>query len=49
MCHQRDGESNIQAGKQEVNEEMGFETELKELFFLYLQGTLLTMVLRSIG
>ncbi|MET1260941.1 isopentenyl-diphosphate Delta-isomerase [Flagellimonas sp. DF-77] len=34
--HQRDGESNIQAGKRRLNEEMGFETELKELFsFIY--------------
>lgn len=34
--HQREGESNIQAGKRRLNEEMGFETELKELFsFIY--------------
>ena len=34
--HQRNGESNIQAGKRRLNEEMGFETELKELFsFIY--------------
>lgn len=28
--HQRDGESNIQAGKRRLQEEMGFVTELKE-------------------
>ncbi len=34
--HQRDGESNIEAGKRRLSEEMGFETELKELFsFIY--------------
>ena len=34
--HQREGESNIQAGKRRLKEEMGFETELKELFsFIY--------------
>ena len=34
--HQRDGETNIQAGSRRLNEEMGFETELKELFhFVY--------------
>ncbi|UYW01583.1 isopentenyl-diphosphate Delta-isomerase [Flavobacterium agricola] len=34
--HQRDGESNIQAGKRRLLEEMGFEVELKELFsFIY--------------
>jgi len=34
--HQRAGESNIQAGKRRLKEEMGFETELKELFhFIY--------------
>lgn len=34
--HQRDGETNIQAGSRRLNEEMGFETELKELFhFIY--------------
>jgi isopentenyl-diphosphate Delta-isomerase len=34
--HQRDGESNIQAGSRRLFEEMGFETELKELFhFIY--------------
>lgn len=34
--HQRPGESNIQAGKRRLKEEMGFETELKELFhFIY--------------
>jgi isopentenyl-diphosphate delta-isomerase len=34
--HQRDGETNIQAGKRRLHEEMGFETELKELFsFIY--------------
>lgn len=34
--HQRVGESNIQAGKRRLQEEMGFKTELKELFsFIY--------------
>lgn len=34
--HQRDGESNIEAGKRRLQEEMGFTTELKELFwFVY--------------
>jgi isopentenyl-diphosphate Delta-isomerase len=34
--HQRDGETNIQAGTRRLNEEMGFKTELKELFhFIY--------------
>jgi isopentenyl-diphosphate delta-isomerase, type 1 len=34
--HQRDGESNIEAGKRRLMEEMGFSTELKELFsFIY--------------
>ena len=34
--HQRDGESNIDAGKRRLREEMGFTTELKELFsFVY--------------
>lgn len=34
--HQRDGESNIQAGKRRLMEEMGFETELKEtISFIY--------------
>lgn len=34
--HQRDGETNIEAGKRRLMEEMGFETELKELFsFIY--------------
>ena len=34
--HQREGESNITAGKRRLREEMGFETELKELFsFIY--------------
>lgn len=34
--HQREGETNIQAGKRRLMEEMGFETELKELFsFIY--------------
>ena len=30
--HQRDGESNIEAGKRRLQEEMGFVCELKELF-----------------
>ncbi len=34
--HQRDGENNIEAGKRRLQEEMGFCTELKELFsFIY--------------
>lgn len=34
--HQREGESNIEAGKRRLKEEMGFTTELKELFsFIY--------------
>ena len=34
--HQREGESNITAGKRRLREEMGFETELTELFsFIY--------------
>ena len=34
--HQRDGEGNIEAGKRRLQEEMGFTTDLKELFsFIY--------------
>ena len=34
--HQRDGESNVQAGKRRLIEEMGFVTEIKEVFsFIY--------------
>ncbi len=34
--HQREGETNIGAGKRRLREEMGFETELKEVFsFIY--------------
>jgi isopentenyl-diphosphate delta-isomerase len=34
--HQRNGETNIQAGTRRLYEEMGFKTELKELFnFIY--------------
>ena len=34
--HQREGETNIQAGNRRLHEEMGFRTELKELFhFIY--------------
>ncbi|MFM9825312.1 isopentenyl-diphosphate Delta-isomerase [Flavobacterium sp.] len=34
--HQREGETNIQAGNRRLYEEMGFKTELKELFhFIY--------------
>ncbi|MFD2890970.1 isopentenyl-diphosphate Delta-isomerase [Flavobacterium chuncheonense] len=34
--HQRPGETNIQAGKRRLQEEMGFEVDLKELFhFIY--------------
>ena len=34
--HQRVGETNIEAGKRRLQEEMGFNTELKELFsFIY--------------
>ncbi|WP_124981218.1 isopentenyl-diphosphate Delta-isomerase [Nonlabens xiamenensis] len=35
--HQREGESNIAAGKRRLMEEMGFTTELEELFnFIYI-------------
>jgi isopentenyl-diphosphate delta-isomerase len=35
--HQREGESNIEAGKRRLMEEMGFITDLKELFnFIYI-------------
>jgi isopentenyl-diphosphate delta-isomerase len=35
--HQRDGETNIQAGKRRLQEEMGFSTDLEELFhFIYI-------------
>jgi isopentenyl-diphosphate delta-isomerase len=34
--HQRDGETNLEAGKRRLFEEMGFVTELKEVFsFIY--------------
>ncbi|MBK0370769.1 isopentenyl-diphosphate Delta-isomerase [Flavobacterium agrisoli] len=34
--HQREGESNLEAGQRRLFEEMGFKTELKELFhFIY--------------
>lgn len=34
--HQRDGETNVQAGRRRLQEEMGFTVELKELFnFIY--------------
>ena len=34
--HQRDGESNIEAGKRRLQEEMGFDCDLKEMFwFVY--------------
>lgn len=34
--HQRDGESNIEAGRRRLQEEMGFTTDLKEVFsFVY--------------
>jgi len=34
--HQREGESNLDAGKRRLQEEMGFQVELKELFsFIY--------------
>ena len=34
--HQRNGETNIQAGKRRLQEEMGFSTELKEVTkFIY--------------
>ena len=34
--HQRDGESNIDAGKRRLQEEMGFVTDIKEVFsFIY--------------
>ena len=34
--HQRDGESNIEAGKRRLFEEMGFVCELKEVFSFHL-------------
>ena len=34
--HQRDGESNIEAGRRRLEEEMGFVTDIKEVFsFIY--------------
>ena len=34
--HQRDGESNVEAGRRRLQEEMGFSTDLKEVFsFVY--------------
>lgn len=34
--HQREGETNLEAGKRRLQEEMGFTTELKEVFsFIY--------------
>lgn len=34
--HQREGETNVQAGKRRLEEEMGFSVDLKELFhFIY--------------
>ena len=34
--HQREGESNLEAGKRRLREEMGFSTDLKEVFsFIY--------------
>ncbi|MCL4138787.1 UNVERIFIED_CONTAM: hypothetical protein GTU68_035304 [Idotea baltica] len=34
--HQKDGESNLEAGKRRLQEEMGFVTEIKEVFsFVY--------------
>ena len=34
--HQRQGETNLEAGKRRLREEMGFETDLKEVFsFIY--------------
>lgn len=34
--HQREGETNVQAGKRRMREEMGFDLELKEVFsFIY--------------
>jgi len=34
--HQREGETNIEAGKRRLQEEMGFSTDLKEVFsFIY--------------
>ena len=34
--HQRDGETNLEAGKRRLEEEMGFVTEIKEVFsFIY--------------
>ena len=36
---QREGETNIQAGTRRLQEEMGFVTELKRTFSLYLQSS----------
>ena len=34
--HQREGESNVEAGRRRLQEEMGFTTDLKEVFsFIY--------------
>jgi isopentenyl-diphosphate delta-isomerase len=35
--HQREGESNTGAGSRRLLEEMGFKTELKELFILFIR------------
>ena len=38
--HQREGEGNIEAGKRRLKEEMGFTTDLKELFHFVYQAQL---------
>jgi isopentenyl-diphosphate delta-isomerase len=42
-CHQRAGETNIQAGSRRLYEEMGFKAELKELFILSTKHRLITV------
>ena len=37
--HQRDGETNLEAGKRRLQEEMGFTSRFKRSFFLCLQST----------
>ena len=44
--HQRDGEGNIEAGRRRLLEEMGFTTELKVRFHLYIK-LLLIMALQN--
>ena len=39
--HQRQGETNIEAGKRRLLEEMGFECELKKYFLLFIKRLLI--------